>query len=73
MKTKSHVYLTAIECPQLRKTKVYETRRRRRGEAMRKGELRFFGDFPQALERGLTIRGFVTTLRRARRLYAALA
>ena len=69
MKTKSRIYLTAVECPQIRKTKVYETGSRSRDQAMRKGESRFFAEFPQALKRGLTIGGFVITLHSARRLY----
>jgi len=69
MKTKSRVYLTAIECAQLRKTRVYESRSRRREQAMRKSQSRFVAEFPQALNRNLTIGGFVTTLRSARRLY----
>jgi len=69
MKTKSRIYLTAVECPQIRKTKVYENRSRNREQAMRKGQARFFAEFPQVLKRKLTIGEFVITLRSALRLY----
>lgn len=64
MKSKRRVYVAMVNCPAIRKLRIYEVRNRRGDRAWLKACAKFFAEFPKVLERGLPVGGEVVSLRR---------
>lgn len=68
---KKRTWLVEVNCPQMRRRRGYKLRETRQGCAWRKALDEFFAEFPSALERGLTVGGFVDAFAHWARLHRA--
>ena len=71
MRTKKRFYLVEVSCPKMRRRRGYKLRATRQGRAWFAALDEFFAEFPSAVERGLTVGGFVEIFTRWARLHKA--
>lgn len=71
MKTRRRFYVVSITCPQLHKRRDYKILSLRPDRAWHTALDEFFAEFPSAVERGLSVGGFVESFARWARLHRA--